>query len=79
MGSFFQCKRNEFGCNSGECVALEKRCNMVEECDDGSDERICLIVELDPNRYNKDDPPIILGNKTVVEISKISANTILSA
>ena len=52
---------------------------MVEECDDGSDERICLIVELDPNRYNKDDPPIILGNKTVVEISKISANTILSA
>ncbi|KAF7398372.1 hypothetical protein HZH66_006269 [Vespula vulgaris] len=32
------CRRSEFQCNNGHCVALNKVCNVVDDCGDGSDE-----------------------------------------
>ena len=50
-------------------MALAKRCNLVVDCDDGSDEINCLIVEIDENKYHKHDPPVpVEGTKTMVEI-----------
>ena len=53
-------------------MALMKRCNMIEDCDDGSDEKQCSNIELDLQRYRKDDPPIVDGNKIVVNISMLT-------
>ena len=32
------CSSFEFGCRSGDCVAIYDRCNGIAQCDDGSDE-----------------------------------------
>ncbi|KAF7401245.1 hypothetical protein HZH68_007065 [Vespula germanica] len=32
------CLRSEFQCNNGHCIALNKVCNVVDDCGDGSDE-----------------------------------------
>ncbi|KAL2712621.1 LOW QUALITY PROTEIN: hypothetical protein V1478_018144 [Vespula squamosa] len=32
------CRRSEFQCNNGHCIASNKVCNVVDDCGDGSDE-----------------------------------------
>lgn len=32
------CRQSEFQCANGHCVALNKVCNVVDDCGDGSDE-----------------------------------------
>lgn len=34
----FSCRQSEFRCTNGHCVALNKVCNVVDDCGDGSDE-----------------------------------------
>ena len=35
------CSYNQFQCVQGSCIDLTKRCNLVEDCLDGSDEFMC--------------------------------------
>ena len=35
------CGLDEFECQSGLCISLDKQCNGIEECPDGSDEKFC--------------------------------------
>ncbi|KYM99421.1 Low-density lipoprotein receptor-related protein 2 [Cyphomyrmex costatus] len=54
------CRQSEFQCANGHCVALNKVCNVVDDCGDGSDEtrpcslcaktsdRICSRTVIDP-------------------------------
>ena len=35
------CSHKQFSCVSGECVHLERRCDLQKDCADGSDERDC--------------------------------------
>ena len=58
-------------------MALAKRCNLALDCDDGSDEINCLIVDIDENKYHIHDPPVIEGNKTVVEIGIVYIHSFL--
>ncbi|EGI70710.1 MAM and LDL-receptor class A domain-containing protein C10orf112 [Acromyrmex echinatior] len=38
------CRQSEFQCANGHCVALNKVCNVVDDCGDGSDEtRPCSL------------------------------------
>jgi len=46
----------EFTCDSGNCIALDKRCNQNKDCDDESDENGCRLVQF-PETYRKIQPP----------------------
>lgn len=35
------CSAKQFTCSSGECVRLDKKCDLHKDCADGSDERNC--------------------------------------
>ena len=42
----------EYTCNSGHCIGIQKRCNGVKDCKDNSDEEDCHLIEI-PNTYKK--------------------------
>ena len=46
----------EFSCNSGNCIDIQKRCDNVKDCEDNSDEHECHFVQI-PSTYNKADFP----------------------
>ena len=55
--SLSKCKvGQQFTCHSGACVDLQKRCNQIIDCVDGSDEHGCKLVQL-PATYRKVQPP----------------------
>ena len=55
------CKEEEFTCDDGQCIAMERRCDQVTgkepNCRDKSDENGCQLVVFE-NNYNKNVPPI---------------------
>ncbi|XP_063157945.1 SCO-spondin-like [Candoia aspera] len=42
------CSSKQFSCNSGECLTLERRCDLRYDCQDGSDEASCVDCILSP-------------------------------
>ena len=65
---------NEFTCNDGSCSGLERRCDNVFDCTDGSDEDNCKPLEIDEKNYRKTFPPFTRSHKTELKLDlKISA------
>ncbi|XP_072186520.1 SCO-spondin [Excalfactoria chinensis] len=42
------CSPKQFSCGTGECLVLEKRCDLNRDCADGSDESGCVDCILSP-------------------------------
>uniref|UniRef100_UPI0009B47557 SCO-spondin n=2 Tax=Monopterus albus TaxID=43700 RepID=UPI0009B47557 len=42
------CSPKQFRCNSGECVHLDRRCDLQKDCVDGSDEKGCVDCIMSP-------------------------------
>ena len=73
-----QCVKNEYGCDDGSCIPIEKRCNEVTDCADASDENECHTVDIDTDRYRKEKPPVELPSNVTpvaVDISVISLSS----
>ena len=49
-----QCKEGEFTCNDGTCINITDKCNIVEDCQDSSDENYCGILKI--NNYESYSP-----------------------
>lgn len=38
-----RCEETEWRCNSGQCILQTKMCDLIPDCEDGSDEYDCGI------------------------------------
>ena len=54
--SLSTCVEDEFVCNDGSCISLEKRCDLKKDCPDASDEYGCNKA-LIPDGYLNYLPP----------------------
>ena len=59
---------NKFTCDDGLCLGLERRCDHVFDCADGSDEDQCTPLEIDVESYKKTFPPFLRSHKTKVRV-----------
>ncbi|XP_071749061.1 uncharacterized protein [Lepeophtheirus salmonis] len=58
----------DFTCNNGDCITLNKRCNEVSDCTDGSDEESCKTIWV--SNYRKEFPPAKMsqGKKFSIQV-----------
>ena len=68
MVSNVQCNNNEFTCNDGLCLDLNKRCDNKLDCQDKSDETNCVRITIDRANYQKVIPPILDEGRTNISI-----------
>ena len=65
------CAEDEFTCDDGQCIKMERRCDQVtgdrkgRNCRDKSDENGCQLVDFGKN-YNKNIPPIESEDGSVI-------------
>ena len=57
------CLDNQFTCNDGNCISMDRRCDQAPNCDDSSDELSCQMLIL-PENYNKRISPFEFDQKT---------------
>lgn len=50
------CNPDEFTCNNGSCITKDKRCDLVTDCADLSDELNCEVIHV-PEGYSSALPP----------------------
>lgn len=70
------CAANQFTCDSGHCIEINKRCDMQADCEDKSDESECSVVRSDVRQVNSMGsipltPLLIIGNIRINSIPEI--------
>lgn len=71
------CTNDQFMCSDGSCVPRAVRCNMQDDCVDGSDEENCRIVKQSDKYSNHRPPPsgtfgLPLGIEPLVDLVRFS-------
>ena len=64
------CGEDEFTCNTGKCINMDKRCDSREDCPDRSDELECKLVHR-PEGYNKFLTPVssLPNHRVIINIT----------
>ena len=70
------CSEHEFSCSDGMCIPIEKKCDFVNNCWDGSDENNCNIFPLDKlgEKYNPELPNILVNSDSRIVPSPIKVS-----
>jgi hypothetical protein len=55
------CQEDYFNCDDGGCVPLNSKCDGMNDCQDGSDELKCKIIQI-PSNYNKQLTPVCFSD-----------------
>ena len=66
------CWEEEFTCNDGQCISMEKRCDQIADCGDESDENNCKLLVFKEN-YQKNIAPFTIDTKKR-ELSPVKVN-----
>jgi len=67
---FLQCLDYEFGCDDGECIPLEVRCDGTSDCQNDDDEKNCTMILFNEELYNKASMPKGLnGEKQFITVT----------
>lgn len=74
------CLPNEFRCRSdGNCMSMDKYCNGVKNCADGSDEDMCSFktnATAIPNNDCKTKPGLFFCDDTCFPLMKLCDNSL---
>ena len=71
------CWEEEFTCNDGQCISMEKRCDQIVDCGDESDENNCKLLVFKEN-YQKNIAPFTIDTeKRELRPVKVNVSTSL--
>lgn len=66
------CGDNQFTCDDGSCIILDKKCDLRVDCLDQSDEEGCTLLKIQPGYSVTIPPPPVSRNKPLeVNISVV--------
>ena len=69
--TFSQCYPNKFTCDSGQCIPLDKHCNIELNCEDQTDEKYCSGVKTG-NQYAREKIPVALNAEPTIIYINVS-------
>ena len=73
------CDADQFTCDDGSCVHILSRCNNLQDCRDVSDEKNCMLVFIDQEKYLRDKTPPALGHQEKLPVNvSVFINQIIS-
>ena len=66
---YLQCNpQNQFTCDNGQCIQIDKRCDKKSDCHDKSDENKCWQIKINEDRYLKSDAPESPDGQQTLEV-----------
>lgn len=72
--SLSSCSSRQFVCDDGSCISMTRRCDLVSDCKDWSDERTCDLVDLPPGHINILPPIQDIQVRTLIYLDVITVD-----